>query len=83
MFTDRERQILEVLKDGRRHFKQTIFENLFTDENFRPQATITALEQQVSNLRKKMEPMGETILCERYNHRSHYRWVRLLRGSGG
>lgn len=73
-FTKTEQAILQLLSDGGPHKRDDI-KALLPDEL----AELSQVYWHVSNLRKKLESRGETIVCERANRCTHYRHVRLLK----
>ena len=73
VFTETEKKILLVLADGRPHRAEELMKCL-TDEL----AEKYALWQHISRLRKKINPLGQDIVCVFVNRRNMYRHVRLL-----
>jgi len=65
--------ILDKLSDGRPHPREEILMCL-EDET----ATYKNLWWHIFSLRKKMEPRGESIVCELNGRKIMYRHVRLL-----
>lgn len=72
-FTKVQSAILKVLADGNSHWREE-FRNCLHDED----GDISNLKFHITNLRRKLEPVGQTIVCERRSKRTYYRWVRLL-----
>jgi hypothetical protein len=72
-FTPVERKMLRVFSDGLRHTKGELFGCLNDDL-----ARASAVWFHVSNLRRKLRPAGQDIVCELYKRRFYYRQVRLL-----
>jgi hypothetical protein len=72
-FTETQQRIADLLADGQRHsfdeVKETIPDPLTSDITVRVH---------VFNIRKILEPQGQSIICEFYRRRYYYRWVRLL-----
>lgn len=76
-FTPVERKMMRVLSDGLPHRPAELHACLNDDL-----APVNAFRWHVSNLRKKLRPGGEDILCEIWNRTVHYRHVRLLVANG-
>ncbi len=73
-FTKVETRILNVLSDGLAHHK-TELHGCLNDEL----GPVSNIQMHISNMRKKLLPKGENIICELSNRRIFYRHVRLLR----
>lgn len=73
-FTNVERRILNVLSDGLPHRKEELHPCL-ADEL----GPLTNLHPHITNIRKKIRPKGEEIVCELVARRINYRHVRLLK----
>ena len=73
-YTKTEQQILKLLSDGRRHTKDELKE-LLTQNNLNMNA---ALNMHITRIRKKLQPIGEDLICEFSARRIHYRHVRLI-----
>lgn len=75
-FTPTQQAILDVLSDGEGHSTRELH-GCLPDE-------LTDLKQvrgHIFNLRKKLRPEGQDILCVMQMGRFYYRWVRLLHPS--
>lgn len=73
--TPTEKRIMEALADGYPHRRRDLLPLI--DEMAVPQN----LKDHLSNIRKKLRPMGEDVICEYYNRGLSYRWIRLI-GNG-
>lgn len=73
IFTVTERRILDLLSDGKPHRTHSIREKLFDHLT-----TMNAVRWHIFNLRAKMEPLGEFIVCEIKDMKTYYRHVRLI-----
>ena len=73
-YTPQELKLLEALGDGRRHCKFEL-KDLLSDGHLNGR---TALPKAICVLRKKLNPIGEDIICEFYRRAIYYRHVRLL-----
>jgi hypothetical protein len=72
-WTITEHRIAEMLSDGYPHLPADLMVCIADDL-----ADKHALELHISNMRKKLNPIGEDIVC-RFNHkRIYYQHVRLL-----
>lgn len=76
-WTRTEERILALLSDGVPHTRKEIHQLLWDDRG--PLANI---QQHLSNMRKRLRPVGKEIVCELVNRRICYRMVRLLNGVG-
>jgi hypothetical protein len=80
-FTATERRILDLLGDGLHHPRADV-KDCLNDEL----ASYGNLVNHISAIRKRLRPRGQDIICERFNCKYGYRWVRLLKspddGSG-
>jgi hypothetical protein len=73
-FTPTQIVILKLLNDGKPHLREELFSALTV-----PDITNRLyLNQHISDLRKRLRPMGHEIVCEILNRRISYRHVRLL-----
>ncbi len=74
-FTPTEQRILNVLSDGMLHSKDELMKCLDDDL-----AQRSAVDPHISNLRKKLNPVGQHITCETNGNAwtFKYRHVRLL-----
>jgi hypothetical protein len=73
-WTPTEARILAHMADGEPHLRDEL-RRLLPDEL----AAKGAFLKHVCLMRKKLEPLGETILCQVIGGRYYYRHVRLLR----
>ena len=76
-FTDTEKKIVDVLSDGLRHHSIEL-QQLLPDQRAEGISKHGTVRVHIVNIRKVIRPRGEDILCEFYNQRKWYRWVRLL-----
>ena len=77
--TPTERRILALLADGRAHTRAELLA-LLSDDLGAP----SNVRAHVSNLRRRLRPKGEEIVCEvRYRCQVCYRHVRLLTPAAG
>ena len=72
-YTPTEQRILKVLEDGYPHLKSELVLLLNDD-----MATEGTIHVHICNLRRKMEPVGESIQCLLTNGQSKFRRVRLI-----
>ncbi len=75
-FTPTQKDILNVLSDGRPHLRQELIDCL--DD---PLADRLTLKPVLYRLRKKLRPKGQDIKAVLQNMRVHYMHVRLLHSS--
>ena len=76
-FTPTEKRILQALADDRGHSKQEL-DRCLGDEL----AGYNTLSVHITNIRRKLLPIGQTIYCTRLNgHGVEYLHVRLMAGS--
>lgn len=75
-FTPTESRILHALSDGMPHRSADVLA-FFEDEL----ATKKTLQSHLSNIRKKLAPKGEDIVCEYWKGGFSYRHVRILKTS--
>lgn len=69
-WTPTQRRMLAVLADGQPHHKSEL-QACLPDE-------LSTIYMHVSNIRAKLRPQGQDIICE-YRHQTiYYRHVRLL-----
>lgn len=73
-FTPTEKKILELLMDGQGHTKREIFDKCIPDEL----ARLSAVNNHLLNLRKKLAPGGQGIQNEQLNGKSVFRLVRFM-----
>lgn len=73
-FTKMEEAILKILSDGNRHPKYQLIEVL-REDNLDP---ATALRMHISRIRKKLNPIGQDLICELSGRIIYYRHVRLI-----
>lgn len=69
-FTPTEQRMLKILSDGFPHHKSELQACLYDEES--------TIRQHIYNIRAKLRPRGEDIVCELRLHGIHYRHVRLL-----
>lgn len=75
-FTPTQEKILDILSDGDRHTKHELFECLHDELGLIDNVFI-----HISNIRNKLRPIGEYIVCEVDRGRNYYRHVRLINKS--
>lgn len=72
-FTPTQQKIVDLLSDGERHaygeVKKCLWDELSED---------ITIHIHVSNIRKKLIPIGENIICEHHNGTGYFRHVVLL-----
>jgi len=73
--TKTQKKILELLSDGDRHHKNDMIRDLGKQDSEDPGKL---LRVHITNLRKILNPIGQDIVCQRYNRSLYYRWVRLI-----
>lgn len=73
-FTATEQRILDVLSDGLSHVRQEL-KDVLEDEL----AGKDALSFHMMNIRRKLEPIGQSVVCELRGRKVLYRHVILLR----
>lgn len=69
-----EQRIMRLLADGKPHTREEVHACL-ADR----MAPLEAIKKHMTNIRKVVEPYGETVLCRMYYHKLRYQWVKLLR----
>lgn len=72
-FTPTQARILQLLSDGRPHMREEIHECLDDDL-----AQLSAIKRHLSDMRKHLHPIGETIACVLWNGKICYQQFRLL-----
>ena len=72
-FTEGQHKLLELFSDGKRHSKEEV-KRTIQDEHVSDEAMWAAIHR----LKNKLEPIGETIVCETAGYVRMYRHVRLL-----
>lgn len=77
-WTPTERRMLAVLSDGLPHTRGELHACLWDDH-----AALQAIRFHISCIRRKLAPLGETIVCELHLGTVHYRHVRLLTRPNG
>ncbi|GEM_PF-3446107 len=65
--------VLELLSDGLPHTKDEIREALE-----KPDMSNVTLRSVIYRARRNLAGTGQTIVCEYFHRKTHYRWVRLL-----
>lgn len=73
-YTITEQKIIDALSDGRRHLKSELRELLSNGDL----SEDGALQYHISMIRKKLNPIGEDIVCEYNSRRIFYRHIRLI-----
>ena len=77
-FTPIESCILEYLSDGRPHQPRELLACIGDSE-----ASVINVRWHLKNIRAKIRPGGDDILCEIFNRSVHYRRVHLLASANG
>ena len=72
-YTPTERRIMEVLSDGMYHTREELHECLNDDL-----CVLSRIQMHVSNIRKKLNRIGQDIICGLHRGKPHYRLVRML-----
>ena len=72
-FTPTERKMLSVLRDGLPHKRDELHKCLDDD-----MAQLSAIQPHISRIRRRLEPLGETILCVLHMRAIHYQQVRMI-----
>jgi DNA-binding response OmpR family regulator len=75
-FTPTEQRFLALLSDGLPHDRRELH-SLLWDEY----SELSAIQVHLSNIRKRLRPRGEDIICELHARTIKYRWVRLIQGA--
>lgn len=73
VFTPIQERVIQLLSDGKRHHREEI--KLAIHDDKIADSTVRAV---VFRLNKRLEPVGEKILCEYSGNRYSYRHVRLI-----
>jgi DNA-binding response OmpR family regulator len=73
-YTETQKRILQVLSDGLRHKRQELVDCL--DD---PLANPNTISVHLTYLRRKLNPIGEDVICVKSAKGYHYQHVRLLR----
>jgi hypothetical protein len=69
--------MLNVLSDGERHTREELMACLY-DDHCKP----SNLSPHIMALKKIVEPLGQTVVCELYKNSLYYRQVVLLSQCG-
>lgn len=72
-YTPTETKILGALSDGKRHTAKELVAYLYDD-----MGSPSNVRRHILNIRKKLKPVGQHIVCEYDKGRYYYRQVRLL-----
>jgi hypothetical protein len=72
-FSNIQYKIVKMLSDGMRHTKEELATCL-TNGKGPPEG----IEPHITSIRKQLRPLGQDIICEVYNRKTHYRHVILL-----
>ncbi len=75
-FTKTEGKMLQILSDGLAHTREEIFSCLPDDLG-----RLSNIRKHFTNIRKKIRPIGQDIICELKDRRICYRHVRLINRS--
>lgn len=76
-YTPNEQRILDVLADGHPHVKYELVELFGTDKEFLDHYQ-GAMYEAISQLRKKLTPIGEDVVCVIRGRKTYYQWIRLM-----
>ena len=71
-FTRTEQLIYDTLADGQSHSKEEL-KTLLSDD-----LSASTLKTHLTNMRKKMNPIGHDIISESWRDGTRYRWVRIV-----
>lgn len=69
-FTKTQRRMLNVLADGKRHTREEL-QACMPD----PEAARSSIKQHICNIRKRLEAVGQAVVCEQYMGGIYYRWA--------
>lgn len=72
-FTPTQQRLLGVLSDGRAHLRAELLA-CFDD----PSPTSRNLSFHLTNIRQKLRPIGQDIICQLLNRRIAYRRIRFF-----
>lgn len=72
-FSPTEQILVNILQDGMPHSKSELKAAL--DGEYTSDGSIRV---HMHSIRKKLNPLGQTVICEFYKRNLAYRWVRLL-----
>ena len=72
-YTETEQKMLAILSDGFRHRPHQLFDCLWDEEG-----RLENIQMHISNIRNRLRPQGQDIVCELANGVTWYRWVRLI-----
>ena len=72
-FTPTENAMLRVLRDGMPHSREELHACLPDPLN-----ELNRIQIHISNIRRKLRPIRENIVCELCEGKPHYRHIRLL-----
>jgi hypothetical protein len=73
MFTPTQQRMMNVLSDGLPHSLKELVACLDYEL-----ASPRGVAVHITFLRRKLRPIGQDVSCERLNHISYYRLVRLM-----
>lgn len=75
-FTPTQQLVIDALSDGKPHLKQELRDVLGCEEDDYNKLRVT-----ISNLRIRLRPIGQDIVCRVQYRRIYYQHVRLLNSS--
>lgn len=73
-YTPTQQRMLSILADGFPHTREELHGCLWDELG-----ALSNIQMHISNLRKKLKPEGETVVCVIKHRRIHYQHVRLLK----
>lgn len=75
-YTATEKKLLAILSDGMPHRRDELL-SVLPDEL----GSFGNVRKHLTQIRKRLRPRGEDVLCEYYKRSYYYRHVRLLKSS--
>ena len=75
-FTKTEEKILTILADGKRHVTRDVRAEVMNGDEYENMAV--AFQMHMSRIRKKLNPIGQDIICQYHGGKMHYIHVRLI-----
>lgn len=68
--TPTQKRLLKMLSDGQRHTSKELIAQCLTEDG-----TIGALRLHISQLRRKIQPHDQTVICEMVDKKGYYRLI--------